>query len=56
MEPAFQCKEDCLLQDLLDFKTQYLTTNEEKILIRVDQVAESNTLENINELIAAQEK
>ena len=56
MEPAFQCKEDCLLRDLLEFKTRYLTTNEEKILILVDQVAESSSLENINKLIAAQEK
>ena len=56
MEPAFQCKDDCLLRDLLEFKTRYLTTNEEKISILVDQVEESNTLENINELIADQEK
>ena len=56
MEPAFQCKNDCLLQDLLEFKTRYLTTNEEKISILADQVAESNTPENVNELRAAQEK
>ena len=56
MEPAFHCKNDCLLRDLLEFKTRYLTTNAEKITILADQVAESRTPENITELTAAQEK
>ena len=56
METTFHCKNDCLLRDLLEFKTRYLTTNEEKITILTDQVAESRTPENVTELMAAREK
>ena len=56
MEPAFNCKTECLLRDLLECKLNYLTTNEEKIAILVDQVAESRSPEKNTELSAAQEK
>ena len=56
MEAAFHCKNDCLLRYLLEFKTRYLATNEEKISILTDQVAESWSPENITELRTAQEK
>ena len=56
MEPAFNCKTECLLRDLLECKSNYLTTNEEKVPILVDQVAESRSPEKITELSAAQEK
>ena len=56
MEPAFNCKTKCLLQDLLECKSNYLTTNKEKIAILVHQVAESQSPEKITELNAAQDK
>ena len=55
MEPAFNCKTKCLLQDLLECKSNYLTTNKEKIAILVHQVAESQSPEKITKLNAAQE-
>ena len=56
MEPTFNCKNECLLRDFYECKSNYLTTNNEKITILVHQVAESQSLEKITKLNTAQEK